>query len=160
MEPLTKGVQMENKNNIDRVLSQSLHDLGLTPQTGFALCALIHENSEDLLRLASRRKECPHIPNECGSCGRRPQECREALRQLPKIYVWRVLKKWVKYCADHKPDCKRTECPVRQFLMPAMKNLLNVLIQNGLTMEYVKAEIPAADKILQFGVKGKLLTVG
>ena len=142
---------MKNLTNIETVLSMSLLDLGLTPQTGSALCVLIFENNEGLLRMASHRKRCTGIPGECGSCGKRPDDCKNVLHKLPKIYAWRVLKKWAKYCADHMPQSKREECPVRQFLMPAMKNLLNALMKKGLPLEYIKAEIPVADWILEFG---------
>ena len=142
---------MKNQTSINKgVLSMSLHELGLTPQSGGPLCVLIHENNETFEKRASLPRKCLRAPDICSSCKSKPHACRDILHQLPKVQAWRVLKKWKTYFEKLMCEHKRFDCSVSHFLMPALKNLLNALIQNGLPLEYVRAEIPAADRILQF----------
>ena len=138
------------KNNIERVLEMSLEALGFTPRTGSALYTLIHENNEDFEREASMPKKCRVSDGECGSCGSRPHKCHKVLHSLPKISAGRILAKWARYYRQHVADCKCEACHIRLFIMPPMKNLLDALMKQGLSPEYVRAEIPYADRILQF----------
>jgi hypothetical protein len=137
-----------NHKNVPAVLEMSLHELGFTPRTGSALYSLIHQNDERFEHEAVMPRKCKGVPGECGSCGSRPDKCREILHSLPKISAGRVLTKWARYYNKHTKDCKCEACHIRLFLMPPLKKLVNALMQLGLSPEYVRAEIPDAERIL------------
>lgn len=139
---------MQSQINIGSLLLLSLHDLGFTPRTGSALYSFIHENDEGFEREAVMPKKCRGLNGECGSCGSRPHKCHKILHSLPKISAGRVLTKWARYYSKHTKDCKCDACHIRLFLMPPLKKLVDALMQQGLSPEYVRAEIPDADKIL------------
>ncbi|MEI7513027.1 MAG: hypothetical protein WCJ74_00195 [bacterium] len=140
---------MQNKPNIESVLSVSLHDLGFTPRTGSPLHSFIHENDEGFEREAVTPQKCRGASGECGSCGSRPDKCHKVLHSLPKISAGRVLAKWARYYGKHAKDCKCEACHIRLFLMPALKKLVDALMQRGLSPEYLLAEIPDVERILQ-----------
>jgi len=149
-----------NHKNVPAVLEMSLHDLGLTPQTGSALCSLIYRNDEDFEREAIRPRKCRGIQGQCGSCRSRPHECREILHHLPKMPAWRVLAKWSRFCKKKSFNFENGHCHIRSFLIPSLKNLLGALVNHGLTLEYIYTEIPGGRNILAFEGSQYLTPVG
>jgi hypothetical protein len=143
---------MENQTNTQKALSMSLHDLGLTPQNGRALCSLIDENNENFERQASMPiRKCKDVHVQCCSCGSRPHECHLVFHRLPKISAWRVLAKWSKYYQKKQLRFGNGSCHIIGFLAPSLKNLLEALIERGLSLEYIHNEVPCARNILAYG---------
>lgn len=143
---------MNATTTIDQVLDKSLHDLGFNPQNGGTpLIYFIKKNDQYLEIGVLSGITCQGTEGRCGSCSKRPHECREVLHDLPKISARRILEKWSRYYSRHKPNFKKGSNTVRMFLSTPLHTLVTRLIENGVPRDYILSQIPASAEIMELG---------